>query len=307
MSICNFIRYISTKLHRHRLTPKHRHHPPHRPHKPLRLSRPPVHVLRPIDARQLLRHLRGDHLCRAPPSLHGHRRQILPFSIRHRLQRSDIHPSLLRKRHRRRRSHTVFVSDLHRRPHQLLSEVLLPPGNIFHPNRQPPRRSKALRHRTRAHQPLALQHLHHALLQLRLRPGDHPRRNLFQPNLKQKISHVFYRTPASAATVPVVASPDPVPSSSNASPCAAYALATPTTSVRIRAITPTRSVTEIAPRASSKLKTCEHFSASSYAPITGKRFNFSSSISPKSFTCDSNPKHSASYRFKCSQSFGTSA
>ncbi len=35
---------------------------------------------------------------------------------------------------------------------------------------------------------------------------------------------------------------------------------------------PTRSVTEIAPRASSRLNRCEHFSTCSYAGITGKRF-----------------------------------
>ena len=61
--------------------------------------------------------------------------------------------------------------------------------------------------------------------------------------------------------------------------CSTHALATPTASSLIRAITPTRSVTEIAPRASRILKRCEHFRHSSYAPSRGKRFR-SASVPP---------------------------
>ena len=46
--------YVPSKRDRHHLIPQQRHHPSHRPHKSFRLARPPVHVLRPIDPRQLL-------------------------------------------------------------------------------------------------------------------------------------------------------------------------------------------------------------------------------------------------------------
>src|SRR5262252_3676226 len=49
------------------------------------------------------------------------------------------------------------------------------------------------------------------------------------------------------------------------------ALAMPTASARTRAITPTRSVTEMAPRASRMLNRCEHFRHKSYAPRRGNR------------------------------------
>ncbi len=53
---------------------------------------------------------------------------------------------------------------------------------------------------------------------------------------------------------------------------AVQALATPTARLRMRAITPTRSVTEIAPRASSRLNRWEHFRHRSKRARSGKRF-----------------------------------
>ena len=54
-------------------------------------------------------------------------------------------------------------------------------------------------------------------------------------------------------------------------PAVMQAFAVPTASFRTRAITPTRSVTLIAPRASRVLKMFEHLSTWSYVGSSGKR------------------------------------
>src|SRR5579864_1121590 len=90
-----------------------------------------------------------------------------------------------------------------------------------------------------------------ALLQLLAGVLNHPRGDFFRADLQQKVRHYaappFWSFTASAPTFC----------------CATYAFANPTANCRIRAITPTRSVTEMAPRASSRLKRCEHFRHSS--------------------------------------------
>ena len=193
---------LPAKCNRYSHSTKQRHHPPHRTHKPLRTPRPPVHSLRPVDPRQFFRQLLRDHLRRGTPRLNHRRRQVLPPGIRHGLQSFNRHPCLLRERRRRRSRRPVLISHLHRRPHHLLRHILLPRRHLGYPHRQPSRRSKTPARHPRPAQPLPLQHPHHAPLQLRLRPRDHPRRNLLQPDLKQKLRHrsqlfpskIFFKT-----------------------------------------------------------------------------------------------------------------
>ena len=165
MPVRNVSRRPPRKAHRHHRLAQQRQHPSHRPHKPLRLAWSPVHVLRPVDRRQLLWQLRRNHLRRRPPRPHHLRLQILALYRRHGRQRLNRHPGLLRKRHRRRRRRALLVRNLRARPHQLLGRILLPLPHAAHPHRQPSRRRKALRRRLRAqpclHQPLPLEHRHH--------------------------------------------------------------------------------------------------------------------------------------------------
>ena len=182
-------RRLPAELDRHNHLAQQRQQPAHWPHKSLRPARPPGHILRPVDPRQLLRQFLGNHLRRRASRLHRSRRQVLALRRRHRLQSRHIDARLAREGHRRRRRRAILICNLHRWPNQLLGHILLPSRHAGNPDRQPPRRGEALAPNTSRNQPLALQHRHHALLQLRLRAGNHPRRNLFQPDLKQKLRH----------------------------------------------------------------------------------------------------------------------
>ncbi len=77
---------------------------------------------------------------------------------------------------------------------------------------------------------------------------DHPVGDLFGADFEKKRDTRSCRHLARGGSSPLLVRP---------------ACATPTASLRTRAITPTRSVTLMAPRASSRLNRCEHFSTCS--------------------------------------------
>ena len=72
-------RCLPAKAHRHHRVAQQRQQPPHRPYKPLRFPRPPRHILRPVDARQLLRQLLRNHLRRRAADFCGVRGNVAPL------------------------------------------------------------------------------------------------------------------------------------------------------------------------------------------------------------------------------------
>src|SRR5207237_6547565 len=148
-----------------------------------------------------------------------------------------------------------------------------------------------------------IQQFRQTLPKLIRRRVNHARRNLFASDFEQKVGHCLRRARLqpcrSAPTASGALAPEVSGSFARGTCAASHALATPTASLRIRAITPTRSVTEIAPRASRILKRCEHFRHRSKAESMGTR------ESSPAF-CSSS-RHSASYMSKCFHVLSTSA
>ena len=85
----------------------------------------------------------------------------------------------------------VLEGNLPRGPGQLLLGVGLARQHAFDQHGQPARRGVSGQFGRLGKQPLAREQVVDAAAQLGLGPGNHAGRNLFQPNLQQKISHNF--------------------------------------------------------------------------------------------------------------------
>ncbi len=206
--------FSATKLHRHNRIAQQTRHPQHGPHKPLRFTLAPIHVLGPVNCRKLLRHLRRNHFCSSTTLLHHAGRKILTLRRLNALQLAHRNAVLARKRLGRRSRHAILERNLHRRPRNFLGQHRLLVQHVLHPHSQPSRRGVRLRkparrikrRNTLGHQPRTLQHRNRAAQQLRLCARNHPCRNFFQSNLKQKLCHLTY-PPISA--LPAAQTPSP--------------------------------------------------------------------------------------------------
>ena len=161
-----------------------RHNPAHRPHKALRFTRAPVHVLGPVNCQHFLGQFGGKNLRRRPASALHRCAHVFALRRVNFPQVRNGHAGLLRKRLGRGRRRAVLERHLPRRAGQLLFGIGLPGEHALGQHRQPPRRGIRGDLALGAHQPLAPEQIAQAPAQLFLRPGNHPRRNLFQPDLQ---------------------------------------------------------------------------------------------------------------------------
>ncbi len=171
-------------LQRHDGRIQQRHHPAHRPHKALRLARAPVHILGPVNRQHFLRQLgRQDLVRRAAQCASPSRPRTRPsasslFRARQRPRR------LLRKGLGGGRRRAVLERHLPRRAGQLLLGVGLLGQHALGQHGQPPRRGVGRHLRASAQAAARASADRSRAAQLGLGPGNHPRRNLFEPDLQ---------------------------------------------------------------------------------------------------------------------------
>ena len=183
MPAARIARRNACNLQRNDIGVQHRHDPAHRPHKPLRLRRTPVHVFGPVKPQHFFRQLGCKNLRRRPPDELHRRADVLALRRLNFLYFRNGNACLFRKGLGRRRRRAVFEGNHPRRAHDNFFVIGLLGLDAFRKHRQPPRRGEGRDLRVLGHQPLALQQFAHALAQLGLGRGNHPRRNLFEPDL----------------------------------------------------------------------------------------------------------------------------
>src|SRR5439155_18658400 len=159
-----------------------------------------------------------------------------------------------------RRADSIIRDGL-RRPGDLAYYIRLFGSDSPYPRCQPARPCERF-HGDAVRQILSGQRLLNSGSQVFFSPRQHPRRNIFAADLEQQLGAPLFRllllrlharTPDSFAP--------PI--------CSRYACAVRQATARTRAISAARSVVEITPLASSRLKRCEHFKQWSYAASKG--------------------------------------
>src|SRR4051812_19639306 len=285
------------ELQRNRFAIKHRRNPADRPDESLRRLSSPVHALWPCNGADLLGQSLQQHLVRTPTDSRHRGRNVFALWRFDSCELGDAHARFLGKSLGGSRWSTIFICNAHRRPCELFFDIRLTLANAMGNHAKPSRRREGF-HTRRFGNSLTAKQLLDALLEFIPGRIQHARGNPFNADLQQQPSHQAFTATLCYSTV-------------NSADCwSAYAFAIPTANARMRAITPTRSVTEIAPRASKMLKRCEHFRHRSKAASTGKR-RISTALTFSFFRnakySSTSALHSASYNRKCSQVFSTSA
>ena len=192
-------------------------------------------------------------------------RNIFTLRILNGLQRGSFHARFLCKRNRSRSGHAIFVRNLGRWPDNLFFHVWLGGQQLFDQHCKPSRRGIACRRAVHPSPDVHASALFDALRQLRLCGGNHAGRYFFQSNFKEKLPSSGILTRFLHSRCPILSrslrkgGKPQMYISRNAALLRCIRLRNSHGNARILAITPTRSVTEIAPRASSKLNRCEHF------------------------------------------------
>ena len=198
----------------------------------------PVHGLRPgqlgDDGRQRV----GEQLARVAT---GHRAmQRVVFALGRGLHCEGFHGDVVAPRKALSRTWPRLL----RRSHDDLFAVFLPFGQ-FGAQHQPARRT--IQTDRACLEAVLVEELLEQPVEIGQRRLDHPMRNLFDAQLEQERKCVAHCATSTGAALSKAC-------------CSIHAVATPTASLRTRPMTPTRSVTLIAPRASSRLNVCEQFS-----------------------------------------------
>ena len=166
---------------------EHRYQPAHRTNK--LLTRPvPVHVLRPVNRVDLLGEKLAQNLRRRPAFLGDFRDEVLAFASCHSLEVRDVHPGLLGESMGGRGGHTVLERHAGRRPINLFRNISLTRGHSRHQDCQTARRVDR-RNCPIGEETFALQQFLHTLAQIQRCGIDHPCRNLFATDFKQKVGH----------------------------------------------------------------------------------------------------------------------
>src|SRR5450432_2678798 len=250
----------AAELNRNNVAIKKSDDPAYGAHEALWLIGAPIHVLGPVDGVDLFGQKFNEDFLRRASFIKDRGGKVFAFGSDDFFQLVYIDAGFFGEGVCGRRRLSIFIGDFGGRAGELLLRVWLRGRNSGHEYREPSWRFRT-RDFARGFKAIIFQQLMHALLQFLVRLLDHARGNFFTTNFKEKVRH-------QAAPPFCVCALD----LSTAAFCwARYALARPTASCRMRAMTPTRSVTEMAPRASRILKRCEHFRQSSYAASRGKR------------------------------------
>ena len=149
---------------RHHLPVEHRHQPPQRAHEALpRL--PPVHTLRPVDARDFLGQRFAQNFSGGTAFLRHGSRQIFALRRSRLAQLAHIQTVLLGKMARCVRGLAILISNGQRRSRDLFGQVGLRGGNPRRNDGKPPRRIN-IRDRAGRRKALTLKQLVDPLTQL---------------------------------------------------------------------------------------------------------------------------------------------
>ena len=249
-----------------------RHNPAHRPHKPLRLARAPVHILGPVDRRNFLRQLRGQNLRGAAAGASYRRRHILALGVVSFSSASTSTPAFFANASAAGVGAPSLKATFHEGPVSFSFTSAPAPST---PSRAQPAVAAWNRSSPCASAPSSRSRVKQIVTRaasscLGARQSCGPESLPAQSQIKSLPSVSFILLVAISAAAAAC--------SVCASSCRSVRLRHATARARIRPITPTRSVTLIAPRASSMLNRFEHFSASSYAASTGTRFALSCAL-----------------------------
>ncbi len=231
VSGCRIASRNARHLERNHLAAEQRYQPADRPDEARTALAGPIHRLRPRDAEDQSGQRLGEDVggsAAGPLLLEG-----VVLALRRRGDPQLFH----RHAHLAREAMSGAFARLLRRSAHRFPAVFLALGQPIGEQHQPPRRRIDARHR--AFQAVLFEDLPEALFEMRQRPADHPVGDLLSSDFEQKWQRHYAATSALCWSSQICA--------------------VPTASRRTRAMTPTRSVTEIAPRESSRLNRCEHF------------------------------------------------
>ncbi len=231
-------RAYSRHLERHHLIAEQRHQPADGPDEARAALARPVHGLREVDAQDQFGQGRGQDLGRG---LAGDGAAVAEVRAARRLAHFEIRDrrvALAREAEGRAGGLAVVESHRGGRAQHDLFGIGLAFGQAGGAQHQPPRRG--IRFDAGGLDPVIRQQLVKQLPQVVEGGRDHPVGDFLDADLEQEGQRAHAATPASD--------------------CSSQAWATPTASLRTRPITATRSVTLMAPRESSRLNRCEHFS-----------------------------------------------
>ena len=165
----------------------HRHQPTHRTNENFPAPSP-VHILRPVERGNFFGKSLGENLGGAAAFSRDGSAQVFSLGSADLFEFVDVNAHLLGKRMSCRGGLPIFIGDLRGWSVDPLGNVGLRGGNAGSENGQTAR-CVEMRHRSGRLETLALQQRVYALVQLARGGVNHPRRNFFASDLKQKVRH----------------------------------------------------------------------------------------------------------------------